>query len=215
MSQTSTGVARAVRRSMNYRQREWLLGYALVLPVIRMIGEAGEHRYLAGDTVFNATISNLGWAHKWIVHPHGEVSQEDLAEILELALEGRRRVKEQLKKMGSFEYYHTSFSYTLNDTGEERFVGVPEQGGRNLISADPLAPGSIYTATVAPDGTVWFGMLRTHSLGHLQHGIVKTLRLPRADARPYGVAIDAAGNVWYTDISGWLGMLPADHARSH
>lgn len=50
----------------------WLLGYALVLPVIRMIGEAGEHRYLAGDTVFNATISNLGWAHRWIVHPHGD-----------------------------------------------------------------------------------------------------------------------------------------------
>ena len=50
----------------------WLAGYALVLPVIRMLGEAGEHRYLAGDTVFNATISNLGWAHKWIVHPHGD-----------------------------------------------------------------------------------------------------------------------------------------------
>ena len=46
-----------------------------------------------------------------ILHPHGEVSQEDLAEILELAIEGRRRVKEQLKKMGSFEYYQTSFSY--------------------------------------------------------------------------------------------------------
>jgi ATP-dependent Lon protease len=42
-------------------------------------------------------------------------------------MEGRRRVKEQLKKMGSFEYYHTSFSYTLNDAGEERFVGVPER----------------------------------------------------------------------------------------
>ena len=50
-------------------------------------------------------------------------------------------MKEQLKKMGSFEYYHTSFSYTLQETGEERFVGVPEQGGRDLISADPLAPG--------------------------------------------------------------------------
>ena len=51
-------------------------------------------------------------------------------------------MKEQLKKMGSFEYYHTSFSYTLQETGEERFVGVPEQGGRDLISADPLAPGT-------------------------------------------------------------------------
>ena len=51
-----------------------------------------------------------------------EVSQEDLAEILDLALEGRRRVKEQLKKMGAFEYHHTSFSYTRDETGEERKV---------------------------------------------------------------------------------------------
>ena len=83
-----------------------------------------------------------------ILYPHGEVTQDELAEILELALEGRRRVKEQLKKMGSFEYHHTSFSYTLQETGEERFVGVPEQGGRDLISTDPLAPGTVYTAGV-------------------------------------------------------------------
>ncbi len=56
--------------------------------------------------------------------------------------------------MGSFEYYHTSFSYQRNDTGEECFVGVPEQGGRNLIWTDPLAPGALYTASVAGDGTV-------------------------------------------------------------
>ena len=89
-----------------------------------------------------------------ILYPHGEVSRDDLAEILELAIEGRRRVKEQLKKMGSFEYYHTSFSYTDNETGEEHFVGVPEQGGRDLISADPLQPGSAYSAGVTSDGTV-------------------------------------------------------------
>lgn len=89
-----------------------------------------------------------------ILHPHGQISREDLAEIVDLAIEGRRRVKEQLKKMGSFEYYQTSFSYQVNETGEERFVGVPEQGGRDLISADPLAPGSIYSASVAGDGTV-------------------------------------------------------------
>src|SRR3972149_12165845 len=89
-----------------------------------------------------------------ILFPHGEVTQEELAEILEFALEGRRRVKEQLKKMGSFEYYQTSFSYTLQETGEARFVGVPEQGGRDLISPDPLAPGTIYTAGVSADGTV-------------------------------------------------------------
>lgn len=89
-----------------------------------------------------------------ILFPDGEVTQEELAEILELALEGRRRVKEQLKKMGAFEYYHTSFSYTLQETGEERFVGVPEQGGRDLISADPLPPGTVYTAGVTSEGTV-------------------------------------------------------------
>lgn len=89
-----------------------------------------------------------------ILFPHGEVAQEELAEILEFALEGRRRVKEQLKKMGSFEYYHTSFSYTLQESGEERFVGVPEQGGRDLISSDPLAPGTVYTAGVTSEGTV-------------------------------------------------------------
>jgi ATP-dependent Lon protease len=89
-----------------------------------------------------------------ILYPHGQVSQEDLAELLELALEGRRRVKEQLKKMGSFEYHQTSFSYLVNDTGEEKFVGVSEQGGRDLISADPLPPGTVYAASVSGDGTV-------------------------------------------------------------
>ena len=84
----------------------------------------------------------------------GKVVRKDLEEILALALEGRRRVKEQLKKMGSFEYYQTSFSYVANDTGDERFVGVPEQGGRDLISADPLPPGTVYTASVSGDGTV-------------------------------------------------------------
>jgi ATP-dependent Lon protease len=89
-----------------------------------------------------------------ILHPHGQVSRDELEEIISLALEGRRRVKEQLKKMGSFEYYQTSFSYFDRDTREERFVGVPEQGGRDTISPDPLAPGSVYTAAVDDQGKV-------------------------------------------------------------
>lgn len=107
-----------------------------------------------------------------ILHPHGEVAREDLEDILQLALEGRRRVKEQLKKMGSFEYYQTSFSYQINETGEEKFVGVPEQGGKDLISPDPLAPGTIYSASVSGDGTV--GMYRVEitlssGTGKLKH----------------------------------------------
>ena len=89
-----------------------------------------------------------------LIHPHGEVTRDEMAELVELALEGRRRVKEQLKKMGSFEYHHTSFSYIDRETGEERFVGVPEEGGRDLIAADPLAPGSVYTASVDDQGRV-------------------------------------------------------------
>jgi ATP-dependent Lon protease len=110
----------------------------------------GAHLNARDRKAVRKTVSGL----MKILFPHGEVSQDELAEILELALEGRRRVKEQLKKMGSFEYYHTSFSYTLQETGEEKFVCVPEQGGRDLISTDPLAPGTVYTAGVTSDGTV-------------------------------------------------------------
>ncbi len=89
-----------------------------------------------------------------LVYPHEEITWDELAELLAIALEGRRRVKEQLKKMGSFEYHQTSFSYIDNTTREEQFVGVPEQGGRDMISTDPLAPGSLYTASVDDQGKV-------------------------------------------------------------
>ena len=83
-----------------------------------------------------------------LIYPNGQLSKEELAELVELSLEGRRRVKEQLKKMGSFEFHQTSFSLIDNETREEKFVGVPEQGGRDMISLDPLAPGSVYTSSV-------------------------------------------------------------------
>jgi ATP-dependent Lon protease len=110
----------------------------------------GAHLNARDRKAVRKTVSGL----MKILFPHGEVTQDELGELLEFALEGRRRVKEQLKKMGSFEYYQTSFSYTLQETGEETFVGVPEQGGRDLISADPLSPGTVYTAGVTSDGTV-------------------------------------------------------------
>ncbi|MBE3584493.1 MAG: hypothetical protein IMX01_10335 [Limnochordaceae bacterium] len=56
--------------------------------------------------------------------------------------------------MGSFEYYQTSFSCIDHETREERYVGVPEEGGRDLISADPLQPGSVYIASVDDQGKV-------------------------------------------------------------
>jgi ATP-dependent Lon protease len=87
-----------------------------------------------------------------LLYPDGELSRQEMQELVELALEGRRRVKEQLKKMGSFEFYQTSFSYIDNESREERYVGVPEEGGRNLISLDPLEPGSVYMSSVDEHG---------------------------------------------------------------
>src|SRR3954470_8392831 len=89
-----------------------------------------------------------------LIYPSGEHSKDEADELTELALEGRRRVKEQLKKMGSFEFHQTSFSYIDSESREERFIGVPEQGGREMISTDPLAPGSVYTASVDDQGKV-------------------------------------------------------------
>jgi ATP-dependent Lon protease len=89
-----------------------------------------------------------------LIYPDGRLSKEELAELLSLAVEGRRRVKEQLKKIGAFEYHQTSFSFRDKETTEERYVGVPEEGGRALISTDPLAPGCLYTASVNAEGKV-------------------------------------------------------------
>jgi ATP-dependent Lon protease len=89
-----------------------------------------------------------------LIYPDGRVTKEELAELLSLALEGRRRVKEQLKKIGAFEYHQTSFSYRDKETTEEHYVGVPEEGGRSLIAADPLAPGCLYAASVNAEGKV-------------------------------------------------------------
>ncbi len=89
-----------------------------------------------------------------LLNPAGDPTKTELVEYIELALEGRRRVKEQLKKMGSFEYYQTSFSYIDNESMQETFVGVPEEGGRSLIGQDPLPPGSAYTATFTENDMV-------------------------------------------------------------
>lgn len=89
-----------------------------------------------------------------LLHPHRDATIEELQAYLELALEGRRRVKEQLKKLGAFEFHQTSFSYISTATMQEHFVGVPEEGGRDLISADPLPPGSVYSATLTLEDKV-------------------------------------------------------------
>ena len=82
-----------------------------------------------------------------LLHPNGEYSKEDIREYLIIAMEMRRRVKEQLKRIGGMEFWDTNFSYIDKETQEEIFVGLPEEKGPSLIEANPLAPGVCYTAT--------------------------------------------------------------------
>ena len=76
-----------------------------------------------------------------LLYPDGEVTKEELREIVEISLELRRRVKEQLKKIGGMEFYDVNFSYTDNDSFEEHYVSVPEQGGGKLIPEGMGKPG--------------------------------------------------------------------------
>ena len=82
-----------------------------------------------------------------LLHPDGEFTKEDIKEYMITAMEMRRRVKEQLKRIGGMEFWDTNFSYIDKETQEEFFVGLPEERGSSLIEANPLSPGVCYTAT--------------------------------------------------------------------
>jgi len=110
----------------------------------------GSHVEGRDATAIKKTVSGL----LKVLHPGGECKKEEITEYVELAMEGRRRVKEQLKKRGSFEFYKTSFSYIDLESDTERSVGVPEQGGAGVISPDPLPPGTVYTAAVNAEAKV-------------------------------------------------------------
>lgn len=82
-----------------------------------------------------------------LLHPDGNFTKEDVREYVEFAIEMRRRVKEQLKRIGGMEFWDTNFSYIDKETQEECYVGLPEEKGSNLIENTPLQPGVCYTST--------------------------------------------------------------------
>ncbi len=82
-----------------------------------------------------------------LMHPDGNFTKEDVEICLKWAIEMRRRVKEQLKRIGGMEFWDTNFSYIDKESQEETFVSVPEERGSNLIEDAPLPPGCCYTAT--------------------------------------------------------------------
>ena len=89
-----------------------------------------------------------------LIYPNGEFARDDIEEILRYALVGRRRVKEQLKKIGGMEFYDVHFSYIDNETMSEEFVSVPEQGGGKIIPEGMGKPGHLYTIARGKSGMI-------------------------------------------------------------
>ncbi|WP_288885365.1 protease Lon-related BREX system protein BrxL [uncultured Eubacterium sp.] len=99
-----------------------------------------------------------------LIYPSGEYTKEELEEVLKISLEMRRRVKEQLKKLGGMEFYDVNFSYIDNDTFEEKYVSVPEQGGGKLIPEGMLNPGQVYSVSHGKTGMIGVFKLESQML---------------------------------------------------
>ena len=98
-----------------------------------------------------------------LLYPGGDYDKAAVQRCLEYALEARRRVKEQLKKIGGMEFYDVHFSYIDQETLEERFVSVPEQGGGKLISDTQLNPGALHTVATGSGGHLGLYRLETQT----------------------------------------------------
>lgn len=96
-----------------------------------------------------------------LVYPNNDFTKEQLEEVLQLALEMRRRVKEQLKKLGGMEFYDVNFSYIDMNDMSEHYISVPEQGIGKLIPEGMCNPGQVYTASQGKSGMI--GVFRLES----------------------------------------------------
>lgn len=99
-----------------------------------------------------------------LLYPGGSFTKNDVAECLAMALEMRRRVKEQLKKLGDMEFYDVNFSYIDNETFEEKLVSAPEQGGGKLIPEGMCNPGQVYTVSRGKSGMIGVFRLKSQML---------------------------------------------------
>ena len=127
-------------------------------------GDAIDHYFRLGknlnqrDTI---AVRRMVDGYLKLVYPDGEFAKEQLEEVLQLALEMRRRVKEQLKKLGGMEFYDVNFSYIDMDDMSEHYVSVPEQGGGKLIPEGMCNPGQVYTVSQGKSGMI--GVFRLES----------------------------------------------------
>ncbi len=96
----------------------------------------------------NKTVSGL----MKLLYPDGgiDIPEADLEWAVRIAMEARRRVKEQQKRIGAAEYRNTHFSYVMGADGVEKFVSTPELQSENSIGGDPLEPGQVWS--ISPGG---------------------------------------------------------------
>lgn len=144
-----------------------------------------------------------------ILYPDGVYTKEQLEEILKLALEMRRRVKEQLKKLGGMEFYDVNFSYIDLEDMSEHYVSVPEQGGGKLIPEGMCNPGQVYTVSHGKSDMI--GVFRLES--QMLPGNGKFDRTGLGTDRECKEAVDTAFNFLKANgnrISGSLGALNKD-----
>lgn len=127
-------------------------------------GDAIDHYFRLGknlnqrDTI---AVRRMADGYLKLLYPDGTFTKEEVEEVLRISLEMRRRVKEQLKKLGGMEFYDVNFSYIDNETFEEHYVSVPEQGGGKLIPEGMCNPGQIYTVSQGKSGML--GVFRLES----------------------------------------------------
>lgn len=127
-------------------------------------GDAIDHYFCLGknlnqrDTI---AVRRMVDGYLKLLYPDGSFTKEEVEEVLRISLEMRRRVKEQLKKLGGMEFYDVNFSYIDNETFEEHYVSVPEQGGGKLIPEGMCNPGQIYTVSQGKSGML--GVFRLES----------------------------------------------------
>ena len=144
-----------------------------------------------------------------LLYPDGEFTKEELSEVLTVALEMRRRVKEQLKKLGGMEFYDVNFSYIDMEDMSEHYVSVPEQGGGKLIPEGMCNPGQVYTVSHGKSGMI--GVFRLES--QMLPGNGKFDRTGLGTDRECKEAVDTAFNFLKANgnrISGTLGSLNKD-----
>lgn len=180
-------------------------------------GDAIDHYFRLGknlnqrDTI---AVRRMADGYLKLLYPDGEFTKEEVEEVLQISLEMRRRVKEQLKKLGGMEFYDVNFSYIDNETFEEKYVSVPEQGGGKLIPEGLCNPGQIYTVSRGKNGMI--GVFRLES--QMLPGSGKFDRTGIGSDRECKEAADTAYNFLKANgkrISGSISTMSKDYVINY